>query len=77
MGNWIVTTKYQQGATVEWRWGQGKGAGKVKSSFEATVSRKIAGSEITRHGSKENPAYYIETDDGENVLKLHSELEKQ
>jgi len=49
----------------------------VQSSFTHKVTRKIAGQEITRNGSQSNPAYYVRVDDGNNVLKLHSELEKK
>jgi hypothetical protein len=38
------------------------------------VSRTIARSEITRNASEEEPAYLIEQDDGDHVLKSASEL---
>lgn len=71
-----MTTQYSEGTKVKWKWGTGYGHGQVQSSFTKKVTRKIAGEEITRHGSQDNPAYYIHVDDGNNVLKLHSELEK-
>lgn len=67
--------KYTEGSAVKWKWGNGYGHGKVQSSFEKKVTRRIDGSEITRDGSSDNPAYYIQVEDGNNVLKLHSELE--
>ena len=68
---------YKEGSKVRWKWGQGYGHGVIKSAFEEKTTRKIDGNEVTRHGSKDDPAYYINSDDGNNVLKLHSEVEKQ
>ena len=61
---------------VEWSWGNGKGSGKIIERFTETVTRTIKGSEITRHANKDDPAYLIEQDDGDKVLKGHSEIEK-
>ena len=68
--------KIQVGNDVEWKWGRGKGEGKVAESFTEDVERKIAGSVIKRKASEEEPAYLIEQEDGGKVLKSHSELEK-
>jgi len=39
------------------------------------VEKEINGSKIKRHGSKDNPAYFIKEDDKDaHVLKLKSEL---
>jgi len=70
-----MSNHYEDGNPVKWKWGNGYGHGRVKSRFTQKVTRKIDDSEITRNGSKDNPAYYIDTDDGGNVLKLGSELE--
>lgn len=67
---------YSEGAEVKWKWGNGYGHGTVQSRFTKKVTRQIDGNEVSRDGSEENPAYYITVDDGNNVLKLHSELEK-
>jgi len=67
---------YDEGTAVKWKWGNGYGHGTVQSRFTEKTTRKIGGSEITREGSQDNPAYYIAVDDGNNVLKLHSEVEK-
>lgn len=40
------------------------------------VAEAVNGEEVTRNGSTDNPAYYVEVDDANNVLKLHSELER-
>ena len=68
---------YKEGSKVKWKWGNGYGHGEIQSSFTEKTTRKIDGSEVTRDGSKDDPAYYIVVDDGNNVLKLHSEIEKE
>ena len=64
------------GTTVKWKWGSAWAEGKVTEIHHADVSRTTKGSEITRHGSEEDPAYVIEQDDGTTVLKLQSEVER-
>ena len=66
--------KYNQGDTVEWDWGNGTGTGTVQESFTETVTRTIDGNEVTRNADDGNPAYLIEQDDGDRVLKSESEL---
>jgi hypothetical protein len=63
------------GTTVSWAWGRARAEGKVVAIHRDTVTRTIKGSRITRHGSREDPAYEIEQDDGTPVLKLRSEVE--
>jgi len=69
-------TTYRKGTKVSWKWGNGKGEGKVAESFTENVERKIDGSTIKRKASKDEPAYLIEQEDGGKVLKSHSELDK-
>ena len=69
-------SSYSEGDKVKWDWGNGSATGKIVSLFEKKTTRKIKGSEVTRNGSKDDPALYIEQDDGDNVLKLASEVEK-
>ena len=64
------------GTEVSWSWGNGTGAGKVTAVHHDKVTRTIKGSEITRDGSADDPAYEIEQDDGARVLKLRSEVER-
>lgn len=66
----------REGSKVKWKWGNGTATGKVKSTFDKKVTRKIDGSEITRDGSKDDKALYIEQEDGANALKLESEVQK-
>ena len=65
-----------EGDTVKWEWGNGTARGEVQSVFTEKTTRKIKGSEITRNGSKDDPALYIKQEDGDAVLKLASEVEK-
>ncbi len=62
------------GDTVEWNWGDGTGSGKVTERFTSKVSRTIDGTEVTRDASEDEPAYLIEQDDGDRVLKSSTEL---
>ncbi len=66
---------YSEGSKVKWNWGSGTATGTIQSKFEKKVTRKIKGNEVTRDGSKDNPAYYIKQENGDAVLKLGSELE--
>lgn len=64
------------GTKVTWQWGQSRAEGKVAEIFHDTVTRSLQGSQITRHGTQDNPAYLIEQDDGSQVLKLSSEVDR-
>ena len=46
----------------------------MRKTYERKVTRKLKGSEVTRNGSKDDPALYIEQEDGDGVLKLASEV---
>ena len=67
---------YSEGTKVEWDWGKGTGTGTVKTVHTQKVTRTIDGSEITRKASEDEPAYTIEQDNGDRVLKGHSEVRK-
>ncbi|EEB83595.1 DUF2945 domain-containing protein [Roseobacter sp. GAI101] len=64
-----------KGTKVEWNWGQGTASGKVKEVFTESVTRTLKGNEVTRDGSDDTPAYLIEQEDGDEVLKLSTEVE--
>lgn len=66
----------KEGSKVKWKWGNGTAEGKVKSTFDKKVTRTIKGTEVTKHGEKDNKALYIEQEDGDHVLKLESEVDK-
>ncbi len=66
----------RKGTEVTWKWGGSSASGKVTEVHHSSVTRSSKGSEITRHGSAEDPAYVIEQEDGTVVLKLRSEIER-
>ena len=68
--------KYQTNTKVEWDWGDGTASGYIREIFREKVTRTIKGTEVTRDGSDDDPAYIIEQEDGDRVLKLHSEIRK-
>jgi hypothetical protein len=71
-----MSDEYAIDTNVEWSWSTGTGRGKVRKVFTERVSRTIKGNEVTRNASEDDPAYLIEQDDGDQVLKSHSELRK-
>jgi len=67
---------FNDGDSVTWKWGNGYATGKIQSVFHEKTTRTIKGTEVTRNGSKDDPALYIQQEDGDTVLKLASEVEK-
>lgn len=65
---------YSTDQTVSWDWGNGEAHGTIVDRFTSRVTRTIKGTEVTRNASNENPAYLIEQEDGDQVLKSHSEV---
>ncbi|WP_108260282.1 hypervirulence associated TUDOR domain-containing protein [Mangrovicoccus ximenensis] len=64
------------GDRVTWSWGQGTGAGQVLQRFTEDVTREIKGTEVRRRATEEEPAFLIEQEDGDRVLKSASELDR-
>jgi hypothetical protein len=71
-----MAEQIRRGTRVTWSWGSGSATGKVTEVFTEKVTRTLEGSEITRNGSEDCPAYLIEQDDGARVLKLRSEVSR-
>ncbi|WP_448502735.1 DUF2945 domain-containing protein [Sphingomonas sp.] len=69
-----MSNKFRKGQTVKWEWGNGSAKGKVEERFDRRVQRTLKGSKVVKNGTEENPAYLIEQDDGDKVLKRGSEL---
>ena len=67
---------YSKGTMVEWDWGSGTGQGKIAHVYTAKQTLTIKGSDVTRDADADCPAYKIEQDDGDVVLKSHSEVRK-
>ena len=68
------SNSYRSDQYVKWNWGNGEGHGQIKERFEREVTRTLQGSEVTKDGDGDNPAYLIKQEDGDEVLKLGSEL---
>lgn len=69
-----MSNSFRKGAAVSWQWSGSRAHGKVADRFERRVQRTIQGSKIVRKGSKDDPAYLVEQEDGGKALKLGSEL---
>lgn len=60
---------------MRWKWAGGHAEGKVVERFERRVQRTFKGAKIVRNGSAADPAYFVEQEDGDQALKLASELD--
>ncbi|HEX8299909.1 MAG TPA: DUF2945 domain-containing protein [Rubricoccaceae bacterium] len=67
---------FKTGDSVSWTWGAGTATGTVSEVFTDHVTRTIKGTEVTRNATPDEPAYLVEQDDGDRVLKSASELTK-
>ena len=65
---------FSKNETVKWKWGNGYGEGKVVDIFYNDIEKTIKGEKIKRKASKDKPAYLIKQNDGDEVLKTHSEI---
>ncbi|SEN00204.1 Protein of unknown function [Loktanella fryxellensis] len=66
---------FSEGDAVKWSWGNGTATGKVVKVYTRKTTLTIKGSEITRNATKDEPAYRIAQDDGDEVLKSITEIE--
>ncbi|XDA98299.1 DUF2945 domain-containing protein [Sulfitobacter sp. LCG007] len=67
---------YSEGTKVRWDWGSGTASGKIVKVYTRKQTLTIKGSEVTRDADEDCPAYRIEQEDGDTVLKSHSEVSK-
>ena len=67
---------WKEGDKVKWSWGDGTATGKIAKVYTRKTTLTIKGSEITREASEDEPAFRIEQDDGDEVLKSVTEVEK-
>ena len=67
-------SSYSKGDRVQWNWGDGTATGTVTHVYTQKVTRTIKGTEVTRDADDQEPAYLIEQEDGDEVLKSHSEV---
>ncbi|MFG0266109.1 MAG: DUF2945 domain-containing protein [Rhodopirellula sp. JB055] len=70
-----MSQKFQVNQYVQWNYGDGTAKGQIKESYKEKVTKTIKGNDVTRNASDDEPAYYIEQDDGDHVLKSESELQ--
>lgn len=63
------------GSNVKWKWGKGTATGTVQDTFDRKITTTIKGSKITRNGEPGNKALFIKQENGNEVLKLESEVE--
>lgn len=66
--------QFNVGEIVRWKWMGGFVEGKVIEIFNSPISMIIKGKKIKRNGSKEKPAYYVQSESGNFALKLSTEL---
>lgn len=66
----------ERGTLVKWQWGNGTAKGVVKEVFTSDVTRTIKGTEVSRNASDDEPAYLIQQEDGDRVLKNCDEVTK-
>ncbi len=66
----------KKGDKVHWNWGKSQAEGKIKEKSEKTITKKIKGTDVKRKASKDEPAYVIEQQNGNEVVKSESELKK-
>ena len=64
------------GTKVKWSWGSGTAEGKVTETYDHEISKTLKGSKVTRKGSADDKALLIEQEDGTEVLKLSSEVDR-
>ena len=64
------------GDEVRWPWGSGTAAGPVREVIGEPVIRPLRGAEVTRHGTPCSPALSTEQEEGDEVLRLASEMER-
>ena len=67
---------FSEGDKVKWSWGNGTATGTIKKVYTQKQTLKIKGEEVTREASEDEPAFRIEQEDGDEVLKSVTEVEK-
>jgi len=66
----------KKGDKVEWNWGKSKAEGTIVKKHVEPVTKTIKGTKVKRNASKDEPAYEIEQEKGNKVVKSESELKK-
>ena len=66
---------YAVGTKIQWKWLGRYIQGAIREIHLQPMAKVIKEKNIKRNGSKENPAYLVESSAGNLALKLHTELE--
>ncbi|AHM05133.1 hypothetical protein roselon_02835 [Roseibacterium elongatum DSM 19469] len=66
----------RKGTAVTWSWGGGTASGQVVDRFTSDVTRTLKGTSVTRKASEDAPAFLIRQEDGDEVLKSITEIER-
>ena len=67
---------FKKSAKVVWKWLGKSISGVVEEIYFDSVTKTIKGKKITRHGTKDKPAYLVKSEAGNLALKLATELHK-
>ena len=67
---------FSKGDKVKWDWGNGTGTGEITEIYTQKRTLKIDGAEVTRDASEDEPSFRIKQDDGDEVFKSSTEVEK-
>lgn len=65
---------FSEGDQVQWDWGDGTAKGRIVKRYTRKTTLTLKGTEITRKASEDEPAFRIEQDDGDEVLKSITEI---
>ncbi len=65
----------RSGSKVQWKWGKGTATGTVKDTFDRKITITTKGAKVTRNGTSDNKALFIQQENGTELLKLESEVE--
>lgn len=66
--------QFKKGSKIVWKWLGKSISGTVEDVFYDSITKTIKDKKITRHGSKEKPAYLVKSEAGNLALKLETEL---
>lgn len=66
---------FSKGDRVCWNWGRGTASGEITKVYTQKTTLTLKGAEVTRKASEDEPAFRIQQDDGDEVLKSISEVE--
>ena len=72
-----TTNQFKVGSFVTWQWLGRPINGVIKEVHPGRVEKNIKGKKIVRNGSKDKPAYLVESKAGNLALKLETELSLQ